>query len=135
MLDFTVPGIPVGKGRARFVRATGRAYTPAKTVSYEGQVAQYAQIAMAGRAPLLGPVRLCIEAVFPKPVSWSKKRAAATLWHTSKPDGDNLAKATSDAMNGIVYRDDAQIARTEVTKIYSTDGSARLRVTIEPLEG
>jgi Holliday junction resolvase RusA-like endonuclease len=132
MITFTVPGIPSGKGRARFVRATGRAYTPAKTVSYEGQLKHFAQQAMNGREPLQGPLSVSVEAIFPKPVSWSKKRAAATLWHTSKPDSDNLLKCL-DGLNGVVWRDDAQIARAEITKIYSTDGSAWLRVIIEPL--
>ena len=133
MITFTVPGVPVGKGRARFVRATGRAYTPAKTVSYEGQIAQYAAIAMVGREPLLGPVRLFIEATFPKPASWSKKRAAETLWHTGKPDFDNLAKNVGDGLNGIAWRDDAQVCSAQVIKRYSNDGSAWLRVVIEPM--
>lgn len=132
---FTVPGVPVGKGRARFVRATGRTYTPEKTRSYEATIADYAHEAMllAGYKPLLGPVRLTVQAVFPKPASWPKKKAAATFWHTGKPDADNLVKATSDAMNGIVWKDDSQVASASVIKSYSSDGSARLVVMVEPL--
>ena len=54
MLTFTVPGTPIGKGRARATIAGGHArmYTPEKTVSYEGLVANRAQVAMAG-APLI----------------------------------------------------------------------------------
>jgi ParB-like chromosome segregation protein Spo0J len=36
VIAFHVPGEPVAKGRPRFVRATGRTFTPAKTASYEG---------------------------------------------------------------------------------------------------
>lgn len=36
-IRFSVPGKPLGKGRPRFSRASGRAFTPAKTVSYEGK--------------------------------------------------------------------------------------------------
>lgn len=35
---FTIPGEPCGKGRPRFVRQTGRTYTPEKTARYENLV-------------------------------------------------------------------------------------------------
>lgn len=132
MLEFVVPGIPTGKGRARFVRATGRAYTPAKTVSYEAQLKHFAHEAMKGGEPMQGPLRVFVEAVFPKASSWSKKKAAATLWHTSKPDADNLIKCL-DGLNGVVWGDDAQVCSAQVIKRYSNDGSAWLRVVIEPM--
>ena len=47
LLHFTVPGVPQGKGRARF--GNGRTYTPAKTVAYEGLIALAGQQAMEGR--------------------------------------------------------------------------------------
>ena len=60
MIEFTIPGPPVGKGRPRATTVGGmaRMYTPKKTASYEGLVAHTAQIAMAGRALFDGPVRL-----------------------------------------------------------------------------
>lgn len=38
-VEFTVPGIPVGKGRPRFMK-NGHTYTPQKTRDYEGKVVQ-----------------------------------------------------------------------------------------------
>ena len=38
VVTFTVPGPPVGKGRPRFVRSTGRAYTDSQTVSAEQRI-------------------------------------------------------------------------------------------------
>lgn len=135
LLQFTVPGVPQGKGRPRFVRATGRTYTPTKTASYEAVIRSYAHEAMllAGYKPFEGPVRLTVQAVFPKAASWSKKKAAETFWHTSKPDADNLLKALSDSMNAVVFRDDSQVASASVIKSYSGDGSARLVVLVEAL--
>ena len=38
-IEFTVPGIPVGKGRPRF-KKDGNTYTPQKTQDYEDKVVQ-----------------------------------------------------------------------------------------------
>jgi len=134
MLEFLVPGIPQGKGRARASVVAGRArlYTPAKTRSFEALLREYAHSAMDGAEPMQGPLRVTVEAVFPKAPSWSRKKADAAIWHTSKPDADNLVKCL-DGLNGVVWRDDAQIADARVTKTYSNDGSAWLRVVIEQM--
>lgn len=135
-ITFTVPGLPVGKGRARAAVRGGhvRMFTPAKTVSYEAQLKHFAQEAMtlAGFNPMEGPLRVSVSAVFPKAASWSKKKAAAAVYHTSKPDADNLIKCL-DGLNGVVWRDDAQVASASILKTYSIDGTAYLRVTVEQL--
>jgi hypothetical protein len=43
-------GSPKGKGRLRFSRRSGTAYTPAETRSYESRLKYAGQIAMDGRA-------------------------------------------------------------------------------------
>lgn len=116
--SFTVPGVPCGKGRPRFVKATGRTYTPAKTVSYEASIAEAAADVMDGATPITAPVGVKVQAVFPIPASWPKKKKEAARWHTSKPDGDNIAKAIGDALNGVVWKDDSQIARMAISKVY-----------------
>ena len=129
--SFTVPGLPQGKGRPRFVKATGRAYTPEKTASYESLIAYAASQAMRGAEPISAPVGVKVQAVFPIPASWPQKRKMAARWHTSKPDGDNILKAIGDALNGIVWADDKQIARTSIAKVYGeTPG---LHVFVEAL--
>jgi len=132
MIAFTVHGEPVAKGRPRFVRATGRAFTPQKTVNYEERVEEAAARAMGGREPFDGALRLTVRATFLVPASWSQKRKSAAHWKTSKPDADNIAKIVKDALNKIVYRDDAQIAELTVQKQYGP--LAGLTVTIEELE-
>ena len=37
---------------------------------------------------------------------------------TKKPDWDNIGKVVCDALNGIAYRDDAQIVDSMVRKFY-----------------
>jgi Holliday junction resolvase RusA-like endonuclease len=132
-LIFVVPGLPQGKGRARF--GNGRAYTPAKTVAYEGLIALAGQEAMKGRPLIEGPVYMLVNAFFPIPKSWSKtKRQAAltgTAWHTGKPDGDNVLKAVGDGLNQVVFKDDSQIAFAKITKRYAE--TARVEIMIEEL--
>lgn len=115
-------GEPKGKGRPRFVKQTGRAFTPAATRSYEAALRFAAQEAMGGRAPIEGPVSVVIAAGFPIAASWPKgKREAAlagTLWPTVKPDADNLAKML-DAFNEVVWRDDKQAVSVLIEKRYS----------------
>jgi Holliday junction resolvase RusA-like endonuclease len=120
LITLTLPGLPVGKARARVT--TRGTYTPAKTRNYEGMVRQLAAIEMAGEPPTLDPVELALTAWLPVPQSASKKRQTAMLAGelrpTGRPDLDNIAKAWSDGMNQIVYRDDAQIVRIVLEKRY-----------------
>jgi Holliday junction resolvase RusA-like endonuclease len=62
---------------------------------------------------------------------WSARKRQANRWHTAKPDADNIAKLVGDALNGIAWRDDAQIARATVEKFYGDE--PRLAVRIERL--
>lgn len=125
-------GAPMGKGRPRFVKQTGRAFTPAATRSYENSLRIAADLAMNGRDPLEGPVSVTVTAVFPIPASWSKKKqdaaAAGLLLPVVKPDADNLVKML-DAFNEIVWRDDKQVVRGLISKIYGT--KPELVVTVE----
>ena len=130
---FTVPGLPQGKGRARF--GNGRTYTPAKTVAYEGLIALAGQQAMDDRLLIEKPVYVIVDAFFPIPKSWTKARkakaASSLVWHVSKPDGDNILKAVGDGLNGVVWKDDSQIAFSKVTKQYAE--VPRLEITVEAL--
>ncbi len=122
----TLAGVPVGKGRPRFSRKSGHAYTPEKTRTYEDNLAYIAQAAMHGRAILEGPLWVDVAATFPVPASWSaKKRRAALDWEilpTCKPDADNLLKVL-DALNEIVWHDDKQIVSATITKHYGEKAS------------
>lgn len=132
---FNVPGHPQGKGRPRFVRATGRTYTPEQTRNYEGMIRLAAETAMAGRGPIKRPVALAMAAVFGVPKRFPRARREAALsggeFPAKRPDIDNVVKAATDAMNGVVYRDDAQIVSVRCSKIYGP--SPMLTVSVTPL--
>lgn len=116
---------PQPKGRPRFARATGRAYTPAKTASAERTVAAWLQtIPMYGHynKPLTCALAVEVHSHMPIPASWSKvmKAAAGTgkVSPISRPDIDNLAKLVLDAANGVLWVDDSQIVSLTLTKSY-----------------
>ena len=126
-------GEPEGKGRPRFARATGRAFTPAATRAYEAALRYAAQTAMNGRPPVDGPLAVTLTAFMPVPASWSKKKQAAALdgelWPVGKPDADNLLK-TIDALNEVVWRDDKQAVIATVVKTYSARPELRIVVRL-----
>lgn len=134
MIVFVVPGEPVGKGRPRAFRMGNgiRMHTPEKTTRYESLVALAARDAMAGRAPLEGPVAFDLTLVTVPPASWSKKKRAAALAGeirpTTKPDWDNVGKAICDALNGIAFLDDKQVTDACVRKRYGETPGARVWV-------
>jgi len=130
-ISFSVPGEPRGKGRPRF--AKGRAYTDAATASYENLIAINAKAAMAGREPLATPVDVWVRINMQPPSSASKSRIAlmlsGDLRPIKRPDIENVAKAVLDAMNQIVFRDDAQVCGLRVAKFY--DSQPGLTIDVE----
>lgn len=131
VVEIVLAGAPMGKERVRFSRATGRTFTPERTVNYESRLALAAQTAMAGRPLLDGPLSVDVVARMPISVSWPKKRQAAALAGTErpvkKPDADNVAKML-DALNLIVWPDDGQVVDLRVQKFYSAAPSLTVRV-------
>lgn len=131
-IRFSVPGEPVGKARPRFTK-NGHAYTTDKTRSYEAIVKLCAIKAMKGKKLLTGAISLSVTAFFPIPKSCTKavraKALSGELRHTKKPDWDNVGKIISDAMNGVVYADDAKVSHAIVDKRYSD--FPRVEVSVE----
>jgi Holliday junction resolvase RusA-like endonuclease len=142
-IKFTVPGKPKGKARPRFrvVNPKGKksfvqTYTPKETQSEEGAIRHFASLAMAGRPPLDGALIIHMCAYRDVPASWPKKRRERCLagleYPTSKPDYDNYAKM-QDAINGVVFTDDALIVDAHIFKRYSA--IPRLVVIVKHKEG
>lgn len=122
MITIRLLGTPQGKGRARFVRSTGHAFTPQATRSYEAALRYAAQAVMGNRSLLEGPLEVTVVAAFQIPKSFSKTKRldalSGALRPTVKPDADNLLKCI-DALNGVVFADDKQIVLATIMKIYA----------------
>lgn len=124
-LKFTVPGTPVAKARPRVTRS-GHTYTPAKTVEQE-RLIQYA-FRREHAEPTESPLEVHIRAVMPYPKSMSKKARKAAVWHTRRPDADNLAKTVLDALNGLAYKDDGQVSRLVIEKVYGQEPRTEIEI-------
>ena len=127
MVTFKVDGVPVPKGRARYVKRGNfvQAYTPQKTRTYETLIKDAARQAMGGSEPLETPVSLYLYIRVPIPASATKKRLQAIADGSEKPikkpDASNILKSVEDGMNGVVYKDDSQIINIHVTKVFSSE--------------
>lgn len=134
-VNFSIPGRPRGKERARQAPGHQRPYTPAQTIAAEKEIAQLFRQARGPGPPLTGPVSLTVTAVFRIPVGWPRalreQAARGLVPYTGKPDRDNIEKLVCDALNGLAWCDDAQIAAGPVLKRYG--GPARTEVRVESL--
>lgn len=145
-IRFTVPGEPVGKGRARSATRKRRdssgklvSYiahiTPEKTEEYELKVKLAAKEAMNGYAAISGPVMLELKIYVGIAASWPKKKRelaiSGAMYPTKKPDSSNILKAIEDAMNEVSYADDAQITDHHIKRRFSE--TPRVDVIITPL--
>lgn len=142
-IKIEVPGPPMGVGRARSrivtaaktgggIRQFVAHYTPTNTRNEAAVIRQYAQDAMAGRAPFTGAVELRMAMYFAIPESFSKtKRIAAlngSLRPTTKPDWDNCGKFT-DALSKVVWLDDKQVTDAHAWKRYSDKPRVIMEIT------
>lgn len=114
-----------------------RPYVSKETRAAEKAIASLYLQAAETRRPLTGPVRLTIVAVYRIPTGWPaelRRTAAQGRLHcTTKPDRDNIEKLICDALNGLAWCDDAQIAAGETVKRYGDP--ERTEVVIESLAG
>lgn len=137
-IHFTAEVTPHGKERARQAMrgAYVRSYTPQKTVAFERAIAWACRNAYKGpQMPENAPLGMYVVCYMPIPKSTSKKLrelyASEKVYHTKKPDSSNILKSVEDAVIGIAYKDDAQIADTRAVKFYSEH--PRVEVTIKTI--
>jgi len=100
-IEIIVPGEPIPKQSFR-IGYRGRHFQPARIRAAQDQVAWCAREAMAGEPPLTGPVEVI--ATFAR-----KSRRPCDI--------DNMFKLVADALEGIVYKNDAQIVHLELDKV------------------
>lgn len=129
VLTITVPGEIRGKAAIRMNGGIG--FMDSKTRNMMAWVKTCA-ITQVGQPRLEGPLTLSATITVPIPASWSKKKQAAALAGlirpTSKPDASNRLKLIEDALNQIVWVDDAQLVDVRLVKLYGTEPGAVLEV-------
>ena len=88
------------------------------------------RLAMIG-IPAIDPndiMSLSWTAYFTPPISWSKKKRAASIGelHRSKPDRDNLDKAILDAM----FKEDSAIASGRIEKLWGSVACVEVAIVL-----
>lgn len=144
-VNFTIDGEAKGKERPRFNTNTGRAHTAEQTIMYENWIKLLYRSTV--KYYFQGNVKMivnCYYGITKKDREAIKKNNIKTKEYqeakakldglsrpTKKPDLDNVIKAIADSLNGIAYKDDAQIVEIESKKFYSE--TPRVEVTIQDI--
>lgn len=128
--SFRIDGIPIPKGRPR---ATARGaytilYTPKATKEYEEHVAKTASKHIPKTGMILGPISISLVFYLKPPKKYAKKMGTP---HVTRPDVDNLAKAILDGLEGILYKNDAQVTTLYTHKCYGD--TPRVGVSVSEL--
>lgn len=160
-IRFTVYGEPFGKERPKFTvvenkksdlsfllgeddkrKSYVKAYTPRKTRWYEEKIKIdfYEQVLSKRNSSHYfekgDMIKMEIIAYFGIPKSTTKKKISLMLEKIlrpiKKPDIDNIFKVIADGLNGLAYKDDAQIVEGVVKKYYSDN--PRVEVIISKVE-
>lgn len=87
--------------------------------------------------PWDGPVYMELVFLMPRPQNkfW-KTRHLPRYPHEVKPDRDNLAKACKDALNGVAYVDDSQVAAGPISKWVCAGGeNPKTIIRLSKIEG
>jgi Holliday junction resolvase RusA-like endonuclease len=125
MIQFEVAGIPKAKGSPIVYtnKKSGRLMvgirsSPAK--DWEDLIKLVASNAMGQLFLMTGPVHLSVtfKMPIPKVLESKLKKGKMSWYHSKRLDLDKMLRLVGDSMNGIVYHDDAQIAKISAHKIY-----------------
>lgn len=123
MIEFFVPGLPRSTQTGTVVRAGGRTIPLRRGTAWSavcGLIAsQYRPDAL-----LTGPLAVSLTFGFPRP-----KRPRHP--YPMRADALNLAKGPLDALQGVIYLNDAQIVRNVTEKQWADERGPGLLVRIE----
>jgi Holliday junction resolvase RusA-like endonuclease len=130
MINFFVPGDPVAQGRPRAFRVGNSIgmFDPKKSKEWKKTVAQVAGLQRNRFQEGLLEMRLAFFLVPPKTM-----KRPDLMFHSKRPDLDNLCKAICDALNGICFKDDSQICKLTAVKSYTVNNLAGVEIFIGPI--
>lgn len=147
-VEFFIPGTPSTAGSKRaipiFEKVNGIKRWKANIVTDDAKrgkpwrqsVQAEAMKAACGLNPTREGLRLGVTFVMPRPQAHYRKggilRPDAPTYHLKRPDATKMLRAIEDALNSIIWIDDAQISVQSVQKIYGDKPGAM--VVIESIE-
>ena len=127
-----VRGIPEAQGTARAFVAGGKARIATDSNrqnspigAWRTAIATEARLEYGDVAASRQPIRIVAELTWPRPKAHYRGatpakglRSDAPTWKASKPDADKCARAILDALTGIAFVDDAQVAELLVRTLW-----------------
>lgn len=136
-ITLVVNGEPVAQGRPRFSTHGKfvKAYDPQKSAGYKNLIQAYTQDVYK-KVPDFKPfdsaimVSIKVFRSIPKSLSKKARQAAAegSLKPTTRPDVDNYIKGILDALNGVLWKDDARISYLSCEKLYSEQPRIEVKI-------
>ena len=142
LVELTILGEPFGKQRPRVIargKGASRAFTPKKTVNYENYIKllyrqKYKNFKFEDKVPLYVQIAAFYKIPPSKPKYIKDLMFRGEMLPTKKPDVDNIIKIILDSLNGLAYKDDAQIVACTCQKLYvNDDNEPRVEVKIEKI--
>lgn len=137
LIHFKVDGDPRGKERVdqNNQRGKGQRFASKASQAEEKAIAKACRDSMGNSRPFTGPIKVQFHAIFGIPASWPKAlkdaAMAGRVYHTQKPDKDNIEKLVWDGLKGVAWHDDSQVSAGGGIKRFGSP--ARLEVWIDEL--
>ena len=141
MFEIIVTDTPIAKKRPRFVRRGKFVGTYNAQETEEGRWL-WEVMPQLPPEPLVGPVKMLCEFIFPRPKSHfgtgrnaGKLKPSAPKHHIQTPDADNCLKFVKDCLNKHAYNDDCQVVHAVAKKRWSEPGQpARTEIILEEIK-
>jgi Holliday junction resolvase RusA-like endonuclease len=128
-ITLTIPGKPIAKNRPRFTMRGKHPHAYSDQETEAGKTFLQIKEHVNGRNLLTGPLSVSISFFMPRPKGHfgtgrnaGKLKPSAPKFHIVKPDKDNLEKFYYDVLNGLVWKDDAQVISGSAKKLYCKPG-------------
>lgn len=119
--DFDIEPVPQLRPRVSSRGGYVQVYDPPKVKNFKNLLRSLA-VNQYSRPPMLGPLSVSLTFYRPVQKSISQSERERRLSNRSKPvvkpDIDNYAKATLDALTGVLWHDDSQIVKITGEKRY-----------------
>jgi len=137
-VHLTVKGEPKAQKRHRSGSRNGKSYTydPSSSDKADFLVLMHNS---APKSPLQGPISLLCKFHCTRPKAHFKTgknagqlKPTAPIWCQTRPDIDNYLKFIMDCANKILFNDDSQVVKVEMSKTYSI--SPRVEIYLEELD-
>lgn len=123
-IQFSIRCLPIAQPRPRATSGFGGHARIAgfdhrhPITAFKEAIRQAAEKGFPG--PLLEcPVSVKVVLCFPRPgrLIW-KTKPMVREWHDCRPDAENVGKAVLDAITGVIWKDDSQVAHLDIKKFY-----------------